>query len=153
MSRRRAADTGSTSTANEDLSPENDSKAPETSSDLTPCSMYLEELTTEHGLTVRDECSFCRARVYRHQRAPGSSRATSAPTLSLPSPVAEDKSSYAIATLVGILPLLPKWNNHTVCRTFLQRISQVLSTTGLAEKEWVKVLPLLVRIYTAKYPW
>ncbi len=107
-----------------------------------PCSLFYEELRNEHQLSATDDC-FCDVKVYRHAREPKHN--STSPSSRVNNDVDSSASSNnSISSLMRLLPSLPKWDKQSVCRTFLQRVSQVLLTSGVSQSEWTRILPLLV---------
>ena len=99
------------------------------------CSFFLDELL-EDGAGKGDACEYCHILVARHPRRPQAASSSAAANPPRAGPLS--------STMGRLVSQLPKWNRHTVCRTFLQRISQVLTANDVAPQQWPKVLVLLV---------
>ena len=126
------------------LSPRDMSLAPSSPSQVGAelCSSTMGELLAD-GLTRSAQCDVCGIVVGRHPRhAP-------------PPPVSPDTSphrpsaSSSITTLARLSQMLPKWSKHSVCRTFLERIEQVLSPSGLAEDVWPSIFMFVIEDVSA----
>ena len=118
------------------------------------CTSYREELSID--LQPCDACTACGVKVARHPRDPKliaaaqaaaaqasatAAAATAAAQLAAPPHLlsASSSASSSFQTAVKSLgSLLPKWSHKTVCRTFLQRTEQVLSTSVANPAEWNK---------------
>ena len=111
------------------------------------CSVYLEELRTEHHLSLTDDCLFSTVKVFRHARSPVFASQTSAPTVVASSPfVSASSSTPTSAVFIKLAPFLPKWNKESVCRPFLDQLTLVLSTMAaqIPSKHWIQVFPFVV---------
>ena len=84
------------------------------------------------GLDITDPCPVCHQPVGEHQHAPPTGGAGASPGSS--------DSSFA-NKLSKISRDLPKWSTSSVCRTFLDKISLIMPTSGIPQAEWNKVFP------------
>jgi hypothetical protein len=105
------------------------------------CKAFVEELLAV-PLGLFDACPGCTVTVSHHHRRPvvaasSSSSAAGHESSSRPS------SGLPSSATSHLLRELPKWSKTSVCRTFLQRITQLLSTSEIAQEHWPK---LLVRV-------
>ena len=89
----------------------------------------------------RTEMCDCGNKVMYHLRPAGVETAPVPVTVKTEQ---DRSSSTVINTLLRLASTLPKWDRTSVCRVFLQRIKQVLVTSGLAEQHWAKILTFVV---------
>ena len=102
------------------------------------CTTYREELTSApHNLASGATCPFCPSLVAYHLRAPAAPVPAAPVVPPLPLPL---HSSSATSALLRFIPHLPKWSKESVCRPFLQRLHQLLSTSDIPSTQWPKVL-------------
>lgn len=105
-----------------------------------PCSMLYEELKEEYNLSGTDKCPVCGVKMgfhFRRNHVPIPSAFSSPSSTSA-------SSSSPVTTFMRVLPSIPKWTHKSVCKIFLQRTEQILSTTSVAKAEWNKIFPLLI---------
>ena len=119
------------------------------------CSISYQELRYEKNLLPEGNCTWCNTQVLRHQRdnnyvSPqnnnnnsNNNNISNTNNINTPS-VNTSQRPTSISELTKLVSILPKWNKKTVCRTFLQRVQQLLSSSGIPDTEWIRVFPFIV---------
>lgn len=102
------------------------------------CSFSADELL-KMGMKLGDRCDGCTNKVCFHPR---SAEAKEAPAAAQ---AEQDRRAPKIADLQRLASSVPKWTSKSVCRTFLQRIEQVMEISDIEPKHWAKVLVLAVQ--------
>jgi hypothetical protein len=102
-----------------------------------PCTNYCEDdpLVT---LTGSDPCPDCGVKVCFHAHRPA------APVI--PAPALPPAPRHAGSPFIKLHSLLPKWNNKSTCRPFLEQLTLILSTQAahVDKAEWINVFPTIV---------
>ena len=105
------------------------------------------------GLSVLAKCSVCDHWVARHLRAAALGSAVpvaAAAAAAAAAGASSHPSATSIASLLSRLSeKIPQWSSQSVAHTFLQRITQVLSTSGVDQSKWNLIFPFLVKDVTA----
>ncbi len=96
-------------------------------------------------MSIFDQCPECSFRVSRHTRRPVSvSSFLPIQPSSSSNPSAPSNSNNTLSTLLRLVPSLDKWTSQSNCRSFLQRIEHILSTSDIPSSEWYKIFPHVV---------
>jgi hypothetical protein len=104
------------------------------------CTTYVEALQAEpFSLSITAPCPVCEVLVGRHAHVPS--------VLPSPAPVRSSAGSASGANANAfsrLASLLDKWTSKSVCRPFLQRMKQLLSTSDIDPAHWPKLLMYVV---------
>ena len=111
-----------------------------------PCAATIEELK-DAGCSIIEDCPVCHHAVARHTRAEPAAEHPRVHHSTTTSPRTDATS--VVNAFVKLNSLLPKWRHTSVCRTFLQRITQILSTSGIDRSQWNLVFMYVVDDVTA----
>jgi hypothetical protein len=117
-------------------------------SKTTTCGATVEELL-DAGLKIIHTCTICAEPVVKHDRAARVGYAAGATVagagrVGTAVPSSASSASSVVNAFVKLNSLLPKWKHTSVCRTFLQRITQILSTSGIEKAKWNLVFMYVV---------
>jgi hypothetical protein len=109
------------------------------------CSTYREELEQKHGISDFETCVFCVHPAASHPRQPKLVTSVSA---SSSFPTSSSGSMPGSAVLKRLIDMCPKWGKSSVCRTFLERVEQVLQLADdngeCTKAHWPTVLVYLM---------
>ena len=110
------------------------------------CNIYLDDLLVKFvDIDPRDPCPYCEWQIMIHNRKPLSHPSPSSSASVPPASVQLDSSvSKPRMSFDKVVSKLPKWDKKSVCRTYLQRITQIMQTSGIEQKEWIHAFPLVV---------
>jgi hypothetical protein len=122
------------------------------------CPVFMDELVAS-GLRVIDPCPLCvaHAAVGFHRRRPVVPAPVPVP-VPVPAPLAGPGPGPGSGSLNPIFQLvksklLPTWSKTSTCRTFLQRLDQILAGSGIAPTEWPGVFRYVMGDDTQAVEW
>jgi len=116
------------------------------------CNIYLDDLLVKFkDIEPPNPCPYCKYPVMHHNRKPSFSPPSPSPSSSVRSggSLLQQLTAKPRISFDKVIRELPKWTKQSVCRTYLQRITQIMQTSGIDQKEWMHVFPVVVEEVSA----